>query len=103
MGNIDFLMNEQEELEDSGASNEGKHDGLRVIMKGNDVPDQAKFDDHGVITNSTYSDCKIVSINVWYTDKRQISVIQVIYSNGKDCFMGNKTAKVTGDMQKDTM
>lgn len=72
-------------------------------MKGNDVPDQVKFDDHGVITNSTYADSKIVSINVWYTDKRQISVIQVIYSNGKDCFMGNKTAKVTGDMEKDTL
>lgn len=43
MGNIDFLMNEDDALSDSG---EGNSSGFRVITKGNDVPDQVFFDDH---------------------------------------------------------
>jgi hypothetical protein len=45
----------------------------------------------------------MVSVNVWYTNKHQISTIQVIYSNGKDCFMGNRTASITGDMEKEVL
>jgi hypothetical protein len=100
MGNINFLMNE-EELEDSGE--EYREEGLRTIIKGNDVPDQAKFDDHNITSAASPPDLRIISVNVWYTDKKQISVIQMIYSNGKDFFMGNKTAKVTGEMEKEVL
>ncbi len=54
------------------------------------------FDDHAIIKGIAFPDLKIVAVNVWYTNKKQISTLQVIYSNGKDCFMGNKTAKTTG-------
>lgn len=54
------------------------------------------FDDHPIIQKVPHEDLKIVAINVWFTDKKQISVIQAIYFNGKEFFMGNKTANVTG-------
>ena len=44
---------------------------------------------------------KIVSVNVWYTNKHQISVIQAIYAHGKECFLGNMTSKITEDMEKE--
>lgn len=62
------------------------------MTKGNDVQDQVEFNDHNLIKNIDYKNVKIVSINLWYTTKHQISVIQAIYSNGKDCFLGNKSA-----------
>jgi hypothetical protein len=94
MGNIDFLMNEDEE--EMEASQEQKDAGFRVIIKGNDAPDQVMFDDHSIIQKVPYEDLMIVAVNVWFTDKKQISVMQAIYYNGKEFFMGNKTASVTG-------
>jgi hypothetical protein len=67
------------------------------------VPDQVQFDDHSLTQEVAYADLRIISVNVWYTDKRQISVIQVIYFNGKEFFMGNKTANVTGQMEKESL
>ena len=46
---------------------------------------------------------KIVSINLWFTLKHQISAVQMIYFDGKDCFLGNKSANVTGDMEKEVL
>ena len=43
---------------------------------------------------------KIVSVNLWFTMKHQISAMQMIYFDGKDCFLGNKSANVTGEMEK---
>lgn len=63
-----------------------------MITKGGDVQDQVPFDDHNLIRNLDIRVIKIVSINVWYTNKHQIGAIQVIYFNGKDCFMGNRTS-----------
>jgi hypothetical protein len=54
-----------------------------VIIKGNDAPDQAMFDDHAIIQKVPNADLMIVAVNVWFTDKKQISVIQAIYFNGK--------------------
>lgn len=61
------------------------------------------FDDHTITKGIPFSSLKIVAVNVWYTNKKQISTLQVIYSNGKDCFMGNKTSKTTGEMEKDVL
>lgn len=93
-------MNEDEDL---SGSEEMQEKGFRVISKGTDVPDQVAFDDHGLIKNLNIQNVKMVSVNVWYTNKHQISTIQVIYSNGKDCFMGNRTANITGDMEKEVL
>jgi hypothetical protein len=65
---------------------------MRIITKGGDVQDQVSFDDHNLIRNLDIRVIKIVSINVYYTNKRQIGAIQTIYFNGKDCFMGNRTS-----------
>lgn len=67
------------------------------------MSDQVEFTDHNLIKNIDYKNVKIVSINLWFTNKHQISVIQAIYSNGKDCFLGNKSAEVTGDMEKEML
>jgi hypothetical protein len=36
---------------------------------------------------------KIVSVNVWFNKKKQISAIQFIYSDDKNFFVGGKSAK----------
>ncbi len=94
-------MNEDEE--EVEASQEQREIGFRVIIKGNDTQDQVMFDDHSIIQKVPYADLMIVAVNVWFTDKKQISVIQAIYFNGKEFFMGNKTANVTGEMEKETL
>jgi len=48
--------------------------------------------------NTPWNKVKLVSVNIWYTNKRQIAALQGIYFNGKDCFMGNRTSTITGDM-----
>jgi len=67
------------------------------------VQDQVPFDDHYLIKNIDIKLIKIVSINVWYTNKHQIAAIQAIYFNGKDCFMGNRTSNVSEDMEKEIL
>lgn len=62
------------------------------------MPEQIKFDDHGLIKDIPWSELRVVSINIWYTDKKQISVIQLVYARGKDCFLGGKTAAVSPGM-----
>jgi hypothetical protein len=49
------------------------------------------------------SSIKIVSVNFWFTPKGQIAVLQMIYYDGKDCFIGNKSANVTGEMEKEVL
>jgi hypothetical protein len=71
---------------------------IRIITKGNDLPDQKLFDDHNIIPNADYTKIQIVSINIWFTSKHQISAIQMIYSDGKDCFLGNRSSSVSGEM-----
>ena len=69
---------------------------IKVVSKGNDVSDQASFDDHPIMQGRDLTNIKIVSVNLWFTIKHQLSAIQMIYSDGKDCFLGNKSANVTG-------
>lgn len=93
MGNIQFLMNEADNDSD-GLENSGESVGgaVKTITKGSDLPDQVLFDDHNLIKNIDYKNVKIVSVNLWYTSKRQISILQMVYSNGKDCFLGGRSA-----------
>jgi hypothetical protein len=71
---------------------------IRTITKGNDLPDQKLFDDHNIIPNADYTQIKIVSVNIWFNSKHQISAMQIVYSNDKDCFMGNRSSSVSGEM-----
>ena len=71
---------------------------IKTISKGNDVPEQVIFDDHAIMQGKDLMNIKIVSVNLWFTIKHQISAIQMIYFDGKDCFLGNKSANVTGEM-----
>jgi len=69
---------------------------MKVITKGNDIPDQKAFDDHSLVPTANYAQIKIVSVNIWFTNKHQISALQMVYNNGKDCFLGNRSANVSG-------
>ncbi len=53
---------------------------MKVVTKGNDVPDQKPFDDHNLMKDMNTTKIKIVSVNIWYTSKHQISALQFIYS-----------------------
>jgi hypothetical protein len=61
------------------------------------------FDDHHLIKNIDYKNIKIVSVNVWFNNKRQISVLQMIYFNGKDCFLGNRSSEVKEEMEREVL
>ncbi len=73
------------------------------MTRGNDIPDQIGFDDHLLIKNIDQSKIKIVSVNIWYTNKHQIAAMQAIYFNGKDCFLGNKSSNISGEMEKEVL
>ena len=76
---------------------------IKSVSKGNDVADQVFFDDHELMKGKDMNTIKMVSVNLWYTIKHQISALQMIYSDGKDCFLGNKSANVTGEMEKEVL
>jgi hypothetical protein len=71
-----------------------------MIIRGNDLADQKFFDDHNLVPNLDYTEIKIVSVNIWFTPKNQISTLQIIYSNGRDCFLGNRSSSVSAEMAK---
>ena len=76
---------------------------IKSVSKGNNAPEQVLFDDHAIMHGRDPTKIKIVSVNLWFTLKHQLSAIQMIYSDGKDCFLGNKSANVTGDMEKEVL
>ena len=82
--------------EDRGGNDKNRSVSMRVVTKGNDLPDQKFFDDHILVANVNYTQIRIVSVNIWFTNKHQISTVQMIYSNGKDCFLGHRSANVSG-------
>ena len=76
---------------------------MRVISKGSDMPEQAPFDDHSITEGTDTKRIKIVSVNVWFNEKRQICAFQGIYTDGKDFFIGSKTSSINGDMEKEVL
>ena len=99
-------MNEQEEEgDDKQIENEiiAAVGTIKTITKGNDVPEQVFFDDRPIMNGRDLTKIKIVSVNLWFTMKHQISAMQMIYFDGKDCFLGNKSANVTGEMEKQVL
>ena len=110
MGNLQFLMNEEQEEEHIESMDSSKvsspvvaSGSIKTITKGNDVPEQVYFSDEQLMRSKDLSTIQVVSVNLWFTNKHQISVIQVIYSDGKDCFLGKKSANVTGQMEKEVL
>ena len=89
---------EDDEIDSDSTPSDSRVETIRTMIKGIDVSQQVFFDDHEIMREMDLGTIKIVSVNLWFTPKQQISAFQMIYYNGKDCFMGKKSGNVTGQM-----
>jgi hypothetical protein len=95
MGNISVGGEGMEDLLSIGDEDVVKDDDL--VVKGEDVEGQVEFSDTKAIPHcdKLTHKLKIVTLNVWTSDKGYITALQFYYTDGDSFFVGKKSAEPT--------